>query len=110
MDNWSLHYTEEQRRKVVETVKPGCRYRDGSIIIERVGPLVIINVNSGNIWVCSGPVFLSVNPSKVNNSTFPEIPTIYYDFYGIGACFCRKRDNRRGYPVLATLKGKEVKV
>ena len=43
-------------------------------------------------------------------STQKLVPTIYYDFYGFGARFCQNRDNRRGCPVLATLKGKSVKV
>ena len=37
-------------------------------------------------------------------------PTIYYDFYGNGARFCQNGDNRRGCPVLGTLKDKSAKV
>ena len=37
-------------------------------------------------------------------STQKLVPTIYYDFYGNGARFCS------GCPILATLKGKSVKV
>ena len=38
------------------------------------------------------------------------IPTIYSELNGNGSQICQNRDNRRGCPVLATLKGKLVKV
>ena len=43
-------------------------------------------------------------------STQKLVPTIYYEFYGNGVRICQNRNNRRGCPVLATLKGKSVKV